>query len=94
MVIGTDCIGSNEFQSIHTMNIKLHGRASACQILYENVINTVIVKNTDHSVRMRSELLNARLTSINVQKKILKNPVFKSTILFSRCILLYDIYEL
>jgi hypothetical protein len=32
------------------------------------------------------------LTSINVQKKILKNPVFKSTHFFSRCILMYDIY--
>ena len=34
-----------------------------------------------------------RLTSINLQKKILKNPVFKSTFV-SRCILMYDIYEL
>jgi hypothetical protein len=35
------------------------------------------------------------LTAINVQKKILKNPVFKSTIsdqqFFSRCKLIYDI---
>jgi hypothetical protein len=48
------------------MNIKLHGRASSCQMLYENVIiNTVTVKNTDptdHSVRMRSELLNAYIS--------------------------------
>jgi hypothetical protein len=32
-------------------------------------------------------------TSINLQKKILKNPVFKPTF-FSRCVLIYDIYEL
>ena len=32
-------------------------------------------------------------TSINILKKIVKNPVFKSTI-FSGCILIYDIYEL
>ena len=32
-------------------------------------------------------------TSINLQKKILKNPVFKPTF-FSRCALIYDIYEL
>ena len=32
--------------------------------------------------------------SINLQKKIIKNPVFKSTIIFSRCILIYDIYEI
>ena len=31
-----------------------------------------------------------RLTSINLQKKTLKNPVSKSTF-FSRCILIYDI---
>ena len=32
-------------------------------------------------------------TSINLQKKILKNPVFKPTF-FPRCVLIYDIYEL
>jgi hypothetical protein len=32
-------------------------------------------------------------TSINVQEKILKNPIFKSPIC-SRCLLIYDIYEL
>ena len=35
-----------------------------------------------------------RLTSINLQKKILKNPVFKSTFFHPRCLLIYDIYEL
>ena len=33
------------------------------------------------------------LTFINVQKQIHENPVFKST-LCSRCISIYDIYEL
>ena len=34
--------------------------------------------------------------TINVQKKILKNPVYKKKInnCFSRCLLIYDIYEL
>ena len=32
-----------------------------------------------------------RLTSINLQNKILKNPVFKSTTFFSRCILIYTL---
>jgi hypothetical protein len=32
-------------------------------------------------------------TSINLQKKILKNPVFKPTFFF-RCVLIYDKYEL
>ena len=39
-------------------------------------------------------LFIVRLTFINVQNKILKNPIFKSAIFFSRCLLIYDIYEL
>ena len=39
-------------------------------------------------------LLIVRSTSLNLQKKILKNPVFKPTFFCSICILIYDIYEL
>ena len=34
-----------------------------------------------------------RLTSINLPKKNLKNPVFKSTIFFLDVLLIYDIYK-
>jgi hypothetical protein len=47
-------------------------------------------------VRIYHILINdiVRLTSINLQKFFFKNPVFKSTNFFSRCLLIYDIYEL
>ena len=59
------------------------------------MIQTYGIKDgSDKSDILKSNLVRkVRLTSINVQKKILKNPVFNSTF-FSRCIFIYDIYKL
>jgi len=46
-------------------------------------VNTIIFCYVDlETIFKNKNLCIVRLTSINLQKKILKNPVFKSTIFF------------